>query len=161
MKEVVKLLINNFDKWFVPITTSITLIISIKTFYMNKFKDQPRVKIIFESIDASKARTGFNIIIKNESAKPIYNFKINNNNELNEITKYKEIGFVNNPIPIFESGQVFKSYFANFKELREKGIEKIGIEFEYSIKKKGKKFKEKYEYNLCSFSKISSIVING
>lgn len=161
MSDLINLLINNFSKWFVMVTTSITLIYTIRTFYRNSAKEQARVKIIFESIDVSKARTGYNIIIKNDSEKPIYNFKIINSEELNGFARYKEIGFINNPIPIFESGQVFKSYFANFKELRIQGIETVEINLEYSLKKKGKVHRENYEYNVKAFTKFSSLVSNG
>lgn len=160
MVHIIKIVISSYDKWFLPLITSLTLVFSIRTFYVNKNRDQPRIKIIFEPVDFIKASTSYNIIIKNEGNRPIYNLRFINKVQINNIIN-REIGFINITISIFESGQVFKSYFTNFKELRERGIDDIEICYEYALTRKGKGIGVKNSYNTTAFTKYSSLEVKS
>lgn len=133
----------------------IAIITSIYNVYLNKKIYGPKIKVLFEKqweYDEYKnvvesRYTDYNIIITNDSRHNVYEFYgiyefTDCRGEIQQLNKTYNIGFFEHVINTFVSNQIYKSYFANFTDLKRLGIDRITFKFKYKINKKDKKFHE-------------------
>lgn len=159
------------------IISVISLILSIGiviyNINLNKKIYGPKIRVIFERVyehdefgNFIEGRySNYNIFITNESIYTIYDFGCHyeffNNTELIKSYNLKYIpGMFKEKIPCFVPGQKYSSYFGNFKDMKNTGIDKIRFYFEYKISDTTKKYqKEIFEFNVITLSDIAVIRI--
>lgn len=152
------------------ISLVLSISIGIYNLKLNKKIYGPKIRVVFERVFEHDEYGNFiegrysryNILITNESIYNIYDFSCyyefyNGTSLVNYNLRYVP-GIFKEKIPCFVPSQKYSSYFDNFKELKNTGINRIRFYFEYKMSETTTKYqKEIFDVNVITLSDICII----